>query len=91
MLADMLLSEFSEELVWLTVDGDGFSDRFSGVSVVSDELELPKADTDNPDGLPLVAGSLITSTLSVDDMLGDWFSCSWESWRVDSVIKVWVL
>lgn len=67
ILALILLKQFSEELEPLLVDQLGLSDKLRGASPeVSDE---PVYD-EMPDGLPLVAGSLITSTLSDDGVLG---------------------
>lgn len=62
ILADMLLREFNEELVWLVVAG--FKDRFRGASAELSPYEPPYEGTVIPEGLPFVAGSLITSTLS---------------------------
>lgn len=62
ILADMLLREFNEELVLLVVAG--FKDRFRGASAKLSEYEPPYEGTVIPEGLPFVAGSLITSTLS---------------------------
>ena len=67
----MLLNEVSEELL-LFVDVLGFSDKFSGVSPV---LSLLNEGTEIPDGLPLVAGNLMTSTLSFAEAGGDPTSC----------------
>lgn len=61
-LADILLSEFSDELVRPAELIDGFSDRLRGVS--PDGSELLYGGRDMP-GLPLVGGSLMTSTLSL--------------------------
>lgn len=62
ILADILLSELSEELVWLVVVG--FKERFKGASPELSEYILPYEGTVRPEGLPFVAGNLITSTLS---------------------------
>lgn len=64
--ADMLLSEFRDELLWLVEFIVGFNDKFKGPSPV-DSLKLPpeKDGTEIPDGLPFVGGNFITSTLSI--------------------------
>jgi hypothetical protein len=74
MLADMLHNEFSEELVVLLVEVLGFSDKFSGVSPAG-SLPLLNEGTEIPDGLPLVAGNFITSTLSFAEAGGELTSC----------------
>lgn len=61
MLADMLHREFNEEEVVEVLQELGFSERFKGVSPCS---ALLNEGTETPEGLPLVAGSLITSTRS---------------------------
>lgn len=62
MFADILLSELSDELVWLEVVG--FKERFKGASPELSEYKPPYEGTVRPEGLPFVAGNLITSTLS---------------------------
>lgn len=68
MLADMLLSEFSDELVWLFVELWllGFKDRFKGPSARGSGA--PYEGTLRPDGLPFVGGNLMTSTRSEDEV-----------------------
>lgn len=62
-LADMLLSEFKDELVRpLDELDDGFNDKLRGVSPNGSELLYEGRATP---GLPFVGGSLITSTLSL--------------------------
>ena len=81
MFADMLLKELREELVrFSTVDVedvtaavvDGFRDRLRGASPLESSVPtlFPYEHTEIPEGLPLVAGSFITSTRSVGETGG---------------------
>lgn len=62
ILADILLSEFSDDDVWLVVVG--FKERFNGASPELSEYRPLREGIESPEGLPFVAGNLITSTLS---------------------------
>lgn len=70
-MADILLNELNE--LCAVVDEDGFMDKFSGASQFDSD---PYDGIVIPDGLPLVvAGSLMTSTLSFVDSVGLEKSC----------------
>lgn len=81
-LADILQSEFSEELDVLLVEVLGLSDKFNGVSPV---VSLLLNDgTEIPEGLPLVAGNFITSTRSFAEDGGELTSC----WSYQNHVKI---